>query len=497
MNNGGHHSTDNGFACAAAGRGITEALQEHLNVIVRNEELEIEASNAHIQAEISDLAADIDRLEQQKIDRQRSINEMTELLAEKNVKSAELNAELEGSINGNMPQLQDDRIEDLKNRIDEKTSELEEKRVECAAIETDLENPTEVELNRAHVSGEAQASSKQQFSWLHFTFAIFTTLMLVGLIIYIFYFYASVADKAFKAAKGTDVINYEALSTAWEKMDGFVLLLPVVFVFFAIVSYFYWERDKRVFLGAVVITLLFDVLIAWRIAVSIDLYIYEKGLDQTSPAIWWLNLGGIIFLGFVVSLLLSFGFHCFIELWKRVKPSRDEANQVEKQIRTEKNDRLVRLNALTTEVQHLEDNIGALNREKQDYENQNKETAKQQLDAHIADHKRPIEVEIARLNAEKENQQSQIDELNEQVESLQKEINQCESEIKALSDQASKQIINVKKLEAQTYEFVSGWCRYVAQSKTELPDDISTQIRHIQNLRDETLEKFKVSLSEI
>ncbi len=29
------YSADNGFACAAAGRGITEALQEHLNVIAR------------------------------------------------------------------------------------------------------------------------------------------------------------------------------------------------------------------------------------------------------------------------------------------------------------------------------------------------------------------------------------------------------------------------------------------------------------------------------
>lgn len=490
MNNGAYHSADHGFACAAAGRGITEALQEHLNVIARNEEVEIETSNAHIQAEINDLVADREQLEQQKVTRQNSINEITALLDEKNVKLAELNAELASFTNGGVPQLPDDRIEKLKNRIDEKTSELNEKRVERAAIETDLENPTETELNQAHVRGEAQVSSKQQFSWLHFTFAVFTTLMLVGLIIYIFYFYASVADKAFTAAKSTEVIDYEALSRAWGNMDGFVLLLPVVFVFFAIVSYFYWEKDKRVFLGAVVITLLFDVLIAWRIAVSIDLYIKNKGFEEVPPATWWLNLLGIIFLGFVVSLLLSFGFHCFMELWRRVKPARDEADQVKKQIRAEKNDQLVQFKALTTEVQHLQDHIGALNREKQDYENQNKETAKQQLDARIADHKHPIEVEIARLNASKKNHQSQIDELNEQVESLQREINQCESEIKDLSDKASEQSINVKKLEAQANEFVSGWCRYLVQRKTELPDDISIQIKDIQDLKDKTLEAF-------
>ena len=190
MNNGSYHSADNGFACAAAGRGITEVLQEHLHVIVRNEELEIEASNAHIQAEISDLAADIDRLEQQKVDRQHSINEMTESLAEKNVKSAELNAELEGSINGNMPQLQDDHIEDLKNRIDEKTSELEKKQVECAAVKTDLKNPTEIELNPS-----VQSYSKQRF-----IFPIVATVCLIGLVFYLFVFYGSAGEKAFTAA---------------------------------------------------------------------------------------------------------------------------------------------------------------------------------------------------------------------------------------------------------------------------------------------------------
>lgn len=497
MNNGSYHSADHGFACAAAGRGITEALQEHLNIIVRNEELEIEASNAHIQAEINDLVADMERLEQQKITRQDSINEITELRNEKNVKLAELNTELEGFTNGVVPQLQDDRIEGLKNRIDEKSLELAEKRVELAEIETDLENPTEIELNQAHISGEVQVFSKQQFSWLHLAFAVFTTLALIGLIIYIFYFYASVASKAFTKATSISLIDYTALSEAWSKMDGFVLLLPVVFVFFSVASYFYWQRDKRIFWMLIIFTALFDILIALRIAISIDLYMENKGFEAIPQILWWLNLLGIIFLGFVVSILLSFGFYCFMELWQRVKPHQNETDQLEKQIRAQKNNQLVRLNVLTTEVQHLENHIHALNQEKQDYENQNKETAKQQLDARIADHKRPIEVEIACLNAEKENQQGQIEELNEQVESLQKEINQCESEIKSLSDKASKQLINVKKLEAQAYEFVSGWCRYVAQSKTELPDDVSTQISHIQNLRDETLEKFKASLSEI
>ncbi len=52
----------------------------------------------------------------------------------------------------------------------------------------------------------------------------------------------------------------------------------------------------------------------------------------------------------------------------------------------------------------------------------------------------------------------------------------------------------MKKLEAHANEFVSGWCRYVAQRRTELSDDVSTQIRHIQHFANETLEEFKASL---
>lgn len=41
MNDKPYYSEDNGFLCASAGRGITEALREHLNVIIRDENLKI------------------------------------------------------------------------------------------------------------------------------------------------------------------------------------------------------------------------------------------------------------------------------------------------------------------------------------------------------------------------------------------------------------------------------------------------------------------------
>ena len=58
MNGKPHYSADNGFASAAAGRGITEALQEHLNVIIRDENLEIAFNEDYYQAEIEGLVED-------------------------------------------------------------------------------------------------------------------------------------------------------------------------------------------------------------------------------------------------------------------------------------------------------------------------------------------------------------------------------------------------------------------------------------------------------
>ena len=78
LNGRPYYSADNGFACAAAGRGVTEALQEHLNVIVRNEELEIERSHSQIQEDIKNLVEDKERLEQRKLDLQNNIKTLTE-----------------------------------------------------------------------------------------------------------------------------------------------------------------------------------------------------------------------------------------------------------------------------------------------------------------------------------------------------------------------------------------------------------------------------------
>ena len=90
LNGKPYHSADNGFACAAAGRGIREALREHLNVIVRDKNLEIAFSDDRIRDEIELLVADKEVLEEQKRNRQDDIREATEELEAKDIELAEL-----------------------------------------------------------------------------------------------------------------------------------------------------------------------------------------------------------------------------------------------------------------------------------------------------------------------------------------------------------------------------------------------------------------------
>ena len=519
-----YYSADNGFTCAAAGRGITEALQEHLNVIARDESLATEMSHTQIQADIEALVEDKERLEQQKLDRQESLMALTEELAEKDVRVSELNIELEAPLNEDMPQLVD-----ISNEIDEKTTELEGKKVERVELETDLENPTEIELNPP-VGSATQPSSKQRFTRPELIFVIVATLALLGLVLYICVFYGSAGEKAFTAVGAEnqqeldEIIDSQAfLEALWKSPNLLILTFPIIFIMLAIVIHPSLEKilngegKKGNWLFLIIAggtVLVFDIVIALRISRNMFMARREAAgerLDrfrrtlspealQNNPefkkvqeefAKEWplssldipLDIGSVLFAGFAVAFLLGVGIYYVLKMWKGTQ----ESDQFEKQIRVEKNDRLVQLNALTTEIQFLENRIGELKQEKE-------ETFRQQLNARVATHKHPIEVEITRLTTEKENSPRQIDERNEQVGSLQQEINQCETEIEALSNKASKQRIDIKKLEAQANEFVSGWCRYVAQRQTELPDDVSTQIRHIQHFANETLEAFKASL---
>lgn len=247
MNGKPYYSADNGFACAAAGRGITEALREHLNVIVRNEELEVEIGHSQLQAEINDLVEDKDRLEQQKIDRQESFRVLTDELAEKDIQLSEQENQLDAPIdNDTLPP--DHRVDTLKDQ-------LAEKNVERIKVETDLEAPTHVELNPDETP---QVSSKRRLSVSEWVLAILATGAVIGLIGYLFVFYASVGDRTFTKGIGSNIDKQQiiiphALPEAWnvdkenpekDPRNWFVILFPFIFLTLAILVYFCHENKR-------------------------------------------------------------------------------------------------------------------------------------------------------------------------------------------------------------------------------------------------------------
>ena len=489
--NGTYHSADNGFRCAAAGRGIPEALREHLNVIVRNEELETGRVASEIQEDINALVDDKERLEQQKLDRQEGLDALVKDLAAKDIRLSELQTIIQNPLNIDLaedPYTQglQDKIDENTSKLEENTSELESLREERSKIQTDLESPTQVELE--NVPLEEQPVS--QSTLLEKAFSCFTAVALVGLIIYLFIFYASVGDRTFTVGIGTtqektQIIIPHALSEAWEVKDSenendhrnwFVITFPFIFLTLAILVYYCHEHKRWGPLGGLLAaTFAIDVIIAYKI--SVQMHIFTRG--ENVPYKLSENLTevlSVLFLGFGVALLLGYGLYWFMKVWKGVKPAQDIGEQLAKKIRLEKNERLIELNALDTRIQSLQNRNSTLEAENQDYKNKIELTFK-----------RPLEVELSGLQTGHARVQEQIQELSGQIEGFQREINGCESEIETLVNR-KRNLVDIRKLEAQANEFVTGWKRYVAQSKDALPD--ASQFERIEQLAQQTLREY-------
>ncbi len=514
MNGKPHYSADNGFASAAAGRGVTEALQEHLNVIVRDENLEIAFNDDYYQAEIEDLVEDKKELEAQKAQRQNSIKESTKELDEKNIKLAELKVELESPVEI-IETSEGSRIVELNEKIEEKISDMESKKAEKAKVEIELESPTQVELDALSTDGAVRQSSEHWFPKLRhwfskfFTglpkliFTIFATTAVVALFGYLYLFYVSAGEKTVREGKDINLntlIDYEALGRAWnpetendepKPRNWLVLMFPSIFIFLAIVTHLSLEYEKWTkwifFVGFLIVTFAIEGIIGWKIAHSIvneQVKAQVAEQDQDNP----LFLTALfLLLGFGPSVLLGCGLQWILGLWENIRPQTDQSKQMEIQIRAEKEDKLVELSALNTEIQNLEEGLNRLHQDKQAYS-----------DSLMKTYRHPIETQIAGLDAEIQSTQDEIKLLNEQVDSLQMEIDRCESEISNHLKGQRERVIDIKKMEAQANEFVTGWCRYVAQCRTDLqPQEISSQIIEIQELAKQTLEDFKTTLKTV
>lgn len=509
MNGKPHYSADSGFACAASGRGITEALQEHLNIIVRDENLEIAFDHEHYQTEIDALVEDRGKLEQQKAQRQNTISQAIEELEKKSIELAELKVKLESPVEL-LETSEGSRIVELNEKIEDNISEIDSKKEEKAKLETDLESPTQVELDTLNTDGAIPQQSGNWFSKLRhrvpkLIFASFATAAIIALFFYLYLFYVSAGEKIVKSSDDMDLtalIDYKALDRSWQSSDDdprrwLILMFPSIFIFLVIVTHLAWYSEKWTKQWKKWAAVIFFIFMTFLVEAVVGLDIAEKIVnarkdlsesdtdDVNWDAFWESGKARLFFLflilGFGPSVLLGFGLHWVLGLWENIRPIPDQSKQMEIQIRAEKNDKLVELSALNTEIQNLEEGLIRLDEEKRTYS----ETL-------VKTYQHPIETQIAGLDAEIQSIQDEIQLFNEQVDSLQMEIDRCESEISNHLKGQRNRVIDINKMEAQVHEFVTGWCRYVAQCRTDLqPQEISSQIIEIQELAKQTLEDFK------
>jgi len=518
LNGKPHYSADSGFACAAAGRGITEALQEHLNVIIRDENLEIAFTDDYFQAKIEVLVEDKSVLEDQKVQRQNAIRDATKELEIKKVELTELNVKMESPVEI-LETSEGSRIVELNEKIEVKISDMESKKLEKAKIETDLESPTQVELDALNTDGAVHQQSEHWFSKLRhgvsnilqrvpkLIFSSFATAAVIALFFYLYLFYVSAGEKVVKSSDDMDLtalIDYKALDRSWQSSDEdprrwLILMFPSIFIFLAIVTHLAWYSEKWTKQRTKWVVVIFFIFMTFSVEAAVGLDIAEKIVQARKDlaesntnvnwdSFWESGKAGLFFLflllGFGPSVLLGFGLHWVLGLWENIRPQNDKSKQVEMQIKAEKSDKLVELSALNTEIQNLEEGLSRLDEEKRTYS-----------ESLLKTYRHPIEVQIAGLDAEIQSIQDEIQLLNEQVDSLQMEIDRCESEIEAHLKGQRERVIDIKKMEAQANEFVTGWCRYVAQCSTDLqPQEISNQITEIQELAKQTLENFKTTL---
>lgn len=407
LNGKPYYSEANGFYWAANHHGNPECVPQHVKHIISNEELYIKSTREQLQAEINELADKKNEWEAQK--------------------------------------------REYEQEIGQKSPELSQKREELAGLEVQLQAPTETELSPLGNTDDPQSAKQSKGSFVFQSiFPTFITLALIGLIFYLFVFYASVGDKAFSSGSGSveqqlnEIVNHAALFQAWQAKNWFVLLIPTVFLMLAIVTHLSFEHRKlSILIIAVLVTLGLDSIIAIKISQRIHDDKVIRGLIEQSEkwTIWDINILAVLLLGFAVSLLLSCGFYYTLQLWR---------------------------------------GVGSLRR-------QSKEQELREIK--IADEKFQREVKIGTLKAEMETLQSDIDKISSNVETTSQKIDQCQAKIDELSELRNRRAINLYQMELRVNRFLNGWNRFVVNSD-DGEMDVSAQINRIKQVAYETIHQY-------
>ena len=527
-----YYSEASGFHWAANHHGMAECVPQHVKRIISDEELRAQSNREQLQAEIDELVDEKNGLEAQKREYEREIEQQSQNLARKKEELAGLEVQLQAPTETelNPPPVETPDQDAVKQQLDEeisqlyeekdkleqtiegKSQELARKREELAGLEVQLQAPTETELNlipdEEGTDDTKPAKQSKGALILQSIFPAFTTIALLGLLCYLFVFYASAGDKAFSSGTGSvqqqlnEIVNHDALSQAWREGNWFVLLFPFIFLVLAILTHLSIEHKEWVYMGLLLgATFAVDSIIAIKISQRIHDDKVIRGLIEESGD-WTmadLNILAVLLLGFAVSLLLSYGFYWTLQLWKGVGSLRRQSKEQEireVKMRDEKTQRDAQITVLKAEMEtlqgdigKLQSEIGRLNEKVKTVQQKTDEWSRGQLEARIKAERVPIEIQIAILKIEMDNLQGEIDQFNDKVETKQLAIDQCQAKIEELSDRQNQRVINSHQMELRVNRFLNGWCRFVANSE-DRETDVSVQINTIKQVAYETLNQY-------
>ena len=540
MNGKPYYSADRGYTSAAAGRGIAEAVKDHIEVIVRNDQLETASRHDQFTEKIKSLKHENAEFEKRKDDCQEKIRTREKNIADQDAKLAKLNAKLNAPPGAEVMPSPDPMIEKLRENQKQCQQELSTATVEKRTLKAKSKLPLTVEILKNLVELTGIDMPKIGFSWKQFCVALGYTLSLLGLLFYLYIFYTSVAAKAFspKAAEQTNEQTNEqkmdaadqqsksplnqyvepfAWHDAWtaNPKDLFVLLFPMIFIVFAIVLHFcineflesnlgkYLKWGVFIFLG---LTLFFDFLIADNILKHIDdikegikakeLAIEtgimerlsgEEASETPTSAVSTSDNPFIAFWKWLYKLspIIFLGFVPSLLLTAGIYATLESWKKVRpygEYIKQKEHEYQVELATVSAKINALNDEINSL---------------ATQIGEHIQANRHPLQIQIGSIETEKATQTEEIAAISEVVVNIQEEVNRRQTEIEQLEDLLKRpevNPVNTKRMEAHVKEFVSGWCRFVAWQRTELTDEVAEQIRKIQQIAQETLDNYKSTI---
>lgn len=470
-----YYSKDNGFDAASNANGIPAALQNHVKIIIDNEELEITSSREQMERQIEELRGEINEMKADKDIATRSIRDGQKALSEKQLMLAGLNA-----------------MNDIEESINEKNKELSCKRIKLAESQTDLDVLPSDEATDGNMP-------KHNPLRLYRIFGVFCIILSLAL----YFFYISALDKGFFSNTqfvSEDIASYDSLNEVFDpaaffraiqKANLWLILFPIFPLGLALVIHPFWtsaakqwESGKKSFallwvfiaLMFVALTLVFDSVLALQISkkihetnVIMGFVIEEWTISPINPFTWDLNIVLVLFCGFFVSVLLSVLFHFALEMWKEARTqSSDDRNSIIKQI-----------SKLETEMKNLEEDITRLSDNLKDAK-QRMETEGIQTDSVL------IESQIYGLETDIRNLQDQVEVDNKHIESIESQIKEKESSIDQLQNVMVKRVIDIPKLEAQVAEFLVGWTNFLAAKGDSTDDDV----KRAQEVGNGTLKEY-------